>query len=107
LFSLLKAAVERGDPSFDMSGGEQVRDFMPIEKAVSNFVSLSLQRKNSGVVNICSGQPVSVKNLVDKWLEENHWQIDLHLGVYPYPDYEPMTFWGSTDRLNALLGTRG
>jgi len=103
LFSLLKTAVERGDATFDMSGGEQVRDFLPVEQAVSDFVSLALQQKNVGVVNLCSGSPVSVKNLVEKWLTENEWQIDLNLGVYPYPEYEPMEFWGCADKSNRLL----
>ena len=104
LFSLLKSAVERGEAVFDMSGGKQVRDFLPIEQAASSFVSLALQQENVGIVNICSGKPMSVKNLVGKWTKENQWEIDLNLGAYPYPEYEPMEFWGCADKLNQLLG---
>jgi hypothetical protein len=35
-------------------------------------------------------------------LAENDWRIDLSLGRYPYPDYEPFAFWGSAKKLQAL-----
>ena len=27
-------------------------------------------------------------------VHENNWEIELNLGHYPYPGYEPMAFWG-------------
>jgi len=56
------------------------------------------------VVNVCSGKPVRIIDLVEAWLAEHHWQIALNRGHYPYPDYEPMAFWGERARLDALLG---
>jgi dTDP-6-deoxy-L-talose 4-dehydrogenase (NAD+) len=35
-----------------------------------------------------------VKDLVNEWLKTNGWEVNLNLGFYPYPDYEPMSFWG-------------
>jgi dTDP-6-deoxy-L-talose 4-dehydrogenase (NAD+) len=40
---------------------------------------------------------------VEGWIAENGWEIALNLGHYPYPDYEPMAFWGDRDRLDAIL----
>jgi len=55
---------------------------------------LAQKSKNIGIVNICSGKPKSVRSLVEQWVSENDWNIQLELGYYPYPDYEPMEFWG-------------
>jgi dTDP-6-deoxy-L-talose 4-dehydrogenase (NAD+) len=88
-----------------MSGGEQLRDFMPIEAAAETIVRLALHVPQAGVVNICSGQPVSVRGMIERWLQQNNWQMQLQLGHYPYPDYEPMAFWGSNQRLNRMLST--
>lgn len=103
VFPQLVAAVSRGDKSFDMSGGEQLRDYLPISDVARLIVELALRRLNAGVVNICSGQPISVRNLVEGWIKKNGWDIQLNLGRYPYPDYEPMAFWGTRSKLDRLL----
>jgi dTDP-6-deoxy-L-talose 4-dehydrogenase (NAD+) len=45
-----------------------------------------------------------VRRLVEQWIERNGWSIDLELGRYPYPDYEPMAFWGDRRKLDTCLG---
>jgi dTDP-6-deoxy-L-talose 4-dehydrogenase (NAD+) len=104
LLPQLKSAVEQGIPSFNMSGGEQLRDFLPVAVVARHLVSLALMRENLGLVNVCSGKPQSVRALVEQWIEANHWSIALSLGHHPYPDYEPMAFWGVREKLDATLG---
>jgi len=99
LYQQLKAAVENGQDSFNMSGGEQLRDYLPIETAADILAHLAMLYHDIGVINVCSGQPVSVRRLVEGWLKSNNWSIRLNLGHYPYPDYEPMAFWGNPDKL--------
>lgn len=103
LLPQLAAAVARGDERFDMSGGEQLRDYLPVEEVARLLVALALQRCDAGVLNICSGKPVRVRDLVETWLAAYQWRIALNLGHYPYPDYEPMAFWGERGRLDAVL----
>jgi len=95
LYPQLKKAVDRGDKLFNMSGGEQLRDYLPISEVAHQIVQLVLAQRDIGATNVCSGKPISVRRLVEQWKNENHWEIDLNLGYYPYPDYEPMAFWGS------------
>ena len=94
LYPKLREAVLRGDKIFNMSGGEQLRDYLPVEEIARQIVQLALTQRNIGAVNICSGKPNSVRKLAEQWLLENNWEIELNLGFYPYPDYEPMAFWG-------------
>lgn len=94
LYSQLKHAVLRGDKVFNMSGGEQLRDYLPVEAVAKMIVKHALLQQNKGCVNICSGKPISVYSLVEKWMRKNNWEIELNLGYYPYPSYEPMAFWG-------------
>ena len=94
---LCKAVKERRN-SFKMSGGEQLRDYLPVTEVAKQLVLLAQQPKNIGVVNVCSGEPKSVRCLVEQWIEENNWNIELELGYYAYPDYEPMAFWGVTNK---------
>jgi nucleoside-diphosphate-sugar epimerase len=104
LYSQLAAAAATGAASFDMSGGEQLRDYLPVAKVASILVELALLGEDVGIVNVCSGHPVSVVDQVNRWIEANGWDIEPRLGVHPYPSYEPMAFWGDPARLCELLG---
>ena len=105
LYPQVKAAAERGDRSFDMSGGEQLRDYLPVEEVARTIVKLALAPDGAGIVNVCSGSPVSVRRLVEGWLRDNGWALQLNLGRYPYPDYEPLAVWGARGKLDELVGT--
>ncbi|MBV9891715.1 MAG: NAD(P)-dependent oxidoreductase [Rhizobacter sp.] len=103
LWPQLRRAAESGSPTFAMSGGEQLRDYLPVEQAAAHLVALALQRRGHGVVNVCSGQPVSVRSLVERWIAERGWSIRPELGRYPYPAHEPMAFWGDATKLRRCL----
>lgn len=103
LYSKLQEAVSRGDVTFNMSGGEQLRDYLPVGEVARQIVQLALAQRDIGAINVCSGKPVSVRSLVEKWKRDNGWKIELNFGYYPYPDYEPMAFWGERLELDAIL----
>ena len=107
LYTQLMRAIERGDNSFGMSPGEQLRDFLPIEDVANSLVELALRAPDAGVVNICSGRPVSVRAFVEKLLACGKYQLKLDLGKCPYPTHEPLAFWGSNEKLRALIGAPG
>jgi nucleoside-diphosphate-sugar epimerase len=99
----LEAAIARGDATFDMSGGEQLRDYLPVEEAAGYLVDLALNGRDNGVVNVCSGIPVSVLQLAEEVVARHRSPIRLNLGHVPYPDYEPMAFWGDRAKLDRSL----
>jgi len=104
LLAALDRAIDAGQAQFDMSAGEQLRDFLPVETATAHLATLLQRRDFSGVVNICSGQPIAVRSLVERQRAARDSRIALNLGHYPYPAHEPMAFWGDARRLHALLG---
>lgn len=103
LISQLEIAVQKGDKVFNMSGGEQIRDFLPVEKMASYIVESALQTGITGIINCCSGRPVSIKQLITHYLESKGKTITLNLGYYSYPDYEPMSFWGDSSKIEYIL----
>lgn len=102
----LKKAVSNNETEFNMSGGEQLRDYLPVEKAAEYIAVISLQNKVTGIINCCSGKPVSLKKFVEDHLRDNNINIKLNLGHYPYPDHEPMEFWGDDTKLQQILRNR-
>ena len=104
LVGQLDKALENKEQHFNMSGGEQLRDFLPIEKVAEHIVSIALQQQVTGIINCCSGIPVSVRAFVEEYLKERKKAICLNLGYYPYTDYEAMEFWGSNTKLKTTAG---
>jgi dTDP-6-deoxy-L-talose 4-dehydrogenase (NAD+) len=106
LFSQLQKALENNEASFNMSGGLQQRDYLPVETAAGYIVKIALQNKVTGNINCCSGTPVTIKEMVDQQVRRSGKQIELNLGFYPYPDYEPMAFWGDNNKLQQILNEK-
>ncbi|MDF2691460.1 MAG: NAD-dependent epimerase/dehydratase family protein [Gammaproteobacteria bacterium] len=103
LFGQLDKAIKNQDKVFNMSGGEQVRDYLFVEKLAEYIVKLSLQTKVAGIINCCSGKPQKIKDLVRQYLENKSVSIDLNLGYYPYSAYEPMVAYGDVSKMNEAL----
>jgi len=105
ILSQLDRALANGDTSFNMSGGEQLRDYLPVETVADHIVCIALQNKVQGVINCCSGVPISINQLVSDYLAEKKASIHLNRGFYPYTDYEPMAFWGDRTKLSNALSS--
>jgi nucleoside-diphosphate-sugar epimerase len=100
LYTSLIQAIEKGDVVFNLSGGEQTRDFLSPNEAAENIIKISLQKQVLGEVNCCSGKPVKLKDFVKNFLIQNNYKIKLNWGYYPYLKYEPMNTWGGIKKLS-------
>nr|WP_249794624.1 NAD(P)-dependent oxidoreductase [Bradyrhizobium sp. Oc8] len=103
LLAQLDRAIDERAPLFRMSAGDQLRDYLPVEEVAANFV-LALENSEAcnGVINCCSGKPISVLDLVLQRCQARASDIELQRGYYAYPDYEPLAFWGAPSKLNDL-----
>lgn len=106
VLSQLDKAIDSKEATFNMSEGKQLRDYLPVEDVARYLVSIIEHRELSGIINCCSGEPISIRNLVEKRITERKADIKLNLGYYPYPDYEPMEFWGDRRKLDSILEGR-
>jgi len=103
LLPQLEKALNDGEDFFNMSGGDQIRDYLPVTEVAINIVKISLQSKITGIINNCSGKPQSVIDFVNNYLQLNNKKINLNLGYYPYSTFEPMNFWGNNQKLNKII----
>lgn len=103
LIPQLEEAIAARAETFNMSGGEQVRDFLPVEAVASHIVSIAVQKEVTGVINCCSGKPVRVKDFVKEYLRSRDKHININFGYYGYPAYEPMEFWGDTQKMKKAI----
>lgn len=102
ILSQLQKALDEKATVFNMSKGDQLRDYLPVEEVAKNIVTIALQSKVTGIINSCSGIPISVQQLVEDFLKKQNTTIKLNLGFYPYPTYEPFAFWGDNSKLKKI-----
>jgi len=85
------------------SHGRQIRDFLYVRDAAEAFVTL-LGSKVSGPVNIASGQPVVLKDIVDIVATKLGRRDLVELGALPTSESEPPVLVADTTRLRNEVG---
>ena len=70
-----------------MSSGEQFRDYIHVKDLAKNIVFIAL-KKQFGIVNLCSGKPIKIKNLVNQWKRRYNWNINFKFNHFEIPKHE-------------------
>jgi nucleoside-diphosphate-sugar epimerase len=80
------------------SHGNQIRDFLHVKDVASAFVSL-LMSNVEGPVNIASGKPVALKEIILSIADKLGKNNLVKLGAMPQKENEPSVLFGDTKRL--------
>ncbi len=72
----------------DLTSGEQVRDFMDVIEVGKKIAKISLSNQN-GPINLCSGVPITVRQLVEKIADEYGRKDLLRFGVRADNPFDP------------------
>ncbi|QFZ92697.2 NAD-dependent epimerase/dehydratase family protein [Synechococcus elongatus] len=102
LLPSLERAVMQGEPSFPMSSGRQIRDFIPVEETARQLLLLATHPQAKGIYNGGSGKARSLREIVEARLTELGGSLSLQRGTYADREDEPLAFWADMSRLNIL-----
>jgi nucleoside-diphosphate-sugar epimerase len=104
----LVASVARGllrGERVATSEGSQVRDFMHVDDVASAFVTL-VEGDVQGPVNVASGQPTTVRDVITLVAEAAGGLDRVDFGALPMRAAEPARIVGAADRLHNEAGFR-
>ena len=93
--SLFDRALANGDTVFNMSHGEQLFDYLPVEVVATKIINLLSYE--DGTFNVCSGTPISLRRLLENRAEAAGKKIKLNLGFYEYRKQDAIAIWGIGD----------
>ncbi len=85
-----------------MSSGRQLRDYLHINTLAEYYSAVLENPECNGIINCCSGIPISVYELVIKRCQEKSSNIKINRDYFPMPDYEPLKYWGVPSKLRSL-----
>ena len=103
LFPSLVKAINENKKEFNISSGNQKRDFISSDKVALNLLFLCINLEAKGIYNCGSGMPLSIYEFVKKIVKENNSSIFIKKGVYPDRIDEPKEFWADMRKFNLLL----
>jgi nucleoside-diphosphate-sugar epimerase len=103
IFAKLIAAQEEGKKTFPFTTGKNKYDFIHVEE-LARLISLCvLQDKINGIINCCSGVPVSLAEKVESFIKEHGNKIKLEYGAYPDRPYDSPAIWGDNTKINQII----
>lgn len=104
IFAKLQQAASDGKKTFPFTTGKNKYDFIHIEKLAEMISQVALQKEVTGVINCCSGKPVSLAEQVEWYIKENKLDIKLEYGVFPDRAYDSPGVWGNSEKIEKIMG---
>ncbi len=103
IFSKITKAAMEGKKEFPFTSGKNKYDFIDVNDLAEMIVEASVQDKINGIINVCSGKPISLADKVESFIKEHGYNIKLNYGVYPERSYDSPAIWGNAEKINKIL----
>ena len=98
IFGKIARAARDGATEFPFTTGKNKYDFLRIDELARQIALCVSQDAVTGVIECCSGVPVSLAEQVEKFIEERGFDIALRYGAFPDRPYDSPAVWGDPER---------
>ena len=103
IFSKITEAEKEGKTEFPFTSGKNKYDFLSIYDMADQIAEIVLQDKINGIINSCTGQPMTLAEKVESFIKENNFKIKLKYGAYPDRPYDSPGIWGDATKINEIM----
>lgn len=103
IFSRIIKMEQEGAETFPFTSGKNKFDFISVDMLAEQIAKTALQREIDGVINCCTGNPVSLADKVEEFIAENHFKIRPEYGAFPDRPYDSPGVWGDPIKINEII----
>ena len=103
IFGKLLRAHKVGQTTFPFTSGKNKYDFISVSDLAKQIVSCICQNKINGVINCCSGKPVSLAEQVEWFIKHNHLNLRLEYGTFPDREYDSPCIYGDNTKIKQII----
>ena len=103
IFSKLLQSAENGLVTFPFTTGKTKYDFISVDELSLQIALVVSQEDILGVINCCSGKPVSLANRVEQFIVDKGLNIKLEYGAYPDRPYDSPIIYGDATKINKII----
>jgi dTDP-6-deoxy-L-talose 4-dehydrogenase (NAD+) len=104
IFAKIIAAEEEGKEYFPFTTGKNKYDFIEISELARQIAAATIQKAVTGVINCCSGNPISLAEKVEEFISKHSFKIKLQYGAFPDRPYDSPGIWGDNTKIKKILG---
>lgn len=103
VFTKLLSAVDEGRTSFPFTSGANRYDFIDVDELGRQIATVAQATGETGVINCATGEAVSLRDRVERFIVENNLPIALEYGAFPDRPYDSPAVWGDATRIQAIM----
>lgn len=103
IFCKIRQAVRDGKATFPFTTGKNKYDFIHIDELAKQIAICSMQDKVLGIINCCSGKPVSLAEQIEWYIAHNNLPIKLDYGKYPDRPYDSPCVYGDNKKIDLII----
>lgn len=103
VFTKLLEAAENGQKEFAFTKGTNHFDFIHINELAHQIALATVQNEVDGIINVCSGKPISLRDKAEEFIKNHGLNIQLKLGVFPQRKYDSPIVYGDNAKINQIM----
>lgn len=103
IFCKLLLAAEEGKKTFPFTTGKNKYDFITVDELADQLSATVMQKEVTGIINCCSGVPVSLAQRVEQFITEHNLNISLEYGAFSDRPYDSPCTYGNSVIINRIL----
>ena len=104
IFCKIRQAVNDGKELFPFTTGKNKFDFIHVDELAKQISMCVMQNKVNGIINVCSGKPISLAEQIEWYISYNNLPIKLDYGKYPDRPYDSPCVYGDNKKISKILG---
>lgn len=103
IFAKIIQAEKEGKKYFPFNTGKNKYDFIKVGDLAKMIAACVMQTEVSGIINCCTGKPVSLAEKVESFLQEHKFKIKLDYGKFPDRPYDSPAIWGDNTKIDKII----
>ena len=103
VFSKISQMEKEGKDFFPFVSGKNKYDFIDVDELALQIAVSSTQSNITGIINCCSGKPISLADKVAEYIKSHDYKIKPHFGKFPERPYDSPAIWGDKTKINLIM----
>lgn len=103
IFTKIAQMEKEGKETFPFTSGKNKYDFIHVTQLADQIAHVVNQDEVDGIINCCSGNPISLADKVEEYIKENHYRIRPQYGAFPDRPYDSPGVWGDAQKINRIM----
>ena len=103
IFGKIVQSAQDGKETFPFTTGKNMYDFISIDELAKQIALAGVQTEVDGIINCCTGKPMTLADRVEQFIKENGFQIKLEYGAFPDIPYDSPGVWGDDTKIQEIL----